>query len=70
MPGARGKTKAKRPKPKVPCSLAKAASEEFTGLIDDIEGAEGWNMTVNVLCEFLQLPGGYAVLNLRVHSNF
>jgi hypothetical protein len=58
MPGHRGKTKAKKPKPIVHVhSVARIPSEEFIGLVDDIERAEGWNTRVKVLCEFLQLPG-------------
>ncbi|KAG2137433.1 uncharacterized protein EDB93DRAFT_766241 [Suillus bovinus] len=57
MPGSRGKTKAKKPKPIVNVhSVARAPSEEFVGLVDDIERTEGWNARIKILCEFLQLP--------------
>jgi hypothetical protein len=60
MPGPRGKTKPKKPKPIVNVhSVARVPSDEFIGLVDDIEGADGWNTRVKVLCEFLQLPGEY-----------
>jgi hypothetical protein len=78
MPGPRGKAKAKKSKPKPKAhSLANlnATSEdsEFNELIDDVDGAEGWNKIVNVLCEFLQLPGVYTCnlsLGLRLIAYF
>ncbi|KAG1741461.1 uncharacterized protein EDB91DRAFT_1130575 [Suillus paluster] len=73
MPGPRGgKAKAKKPKPVVH-SVARVTSdlEEFSGLVDDIEGAEGWNTRVKVLCEFLQLPDLSRRSGLKkVHANF
>ncbi|OJA09700.1 hypothetical protein AZE42_05563 [Rhizopogon vesiculosus] len=74
MPGPRGKAKAKKPKPRTKAlSLTNATSEdsEFNELIDDIDGAEGWNKIVNVLCEFLQLPDLSKRSGLKkIHANF
>ncbi|KAG2111771.1 hypothetical protein BD769DRAFT_1630248 [Suillus cothurnatus] len=72
MPGPRGKTKARKPKPIVNVrSVARVPSEEFIGLVDDIEGAEGWDTRVKVLCEFLQLPDLSRRSGLKkVHANF
>lgn len=61
MPGPRRKANnAKKSKSKSKAlSVTNATSEdsEFNDLTDDIDGAKGWNEIVNVLCEFLQLPG-------------
>jgi hypothetical protein len=63
MLGPRGKTKPKRPKPIVNVhSVARVPSKEFTELVGNIEGADGWNTRVKVLCEFLQLPGELSLL--------
>ncbi|KAG0707957.1 hypothetical protein DFH29DRAFT_979573 [Suillus ampliporus] len=72
MPGPRGKAKAKKPKPIVHSVVhAQSDLEEFSGLVDDIEGAEGWNTRVKILCEFLQLPDLSRRSGLKkVHANF
>jgi len=63
MPGPRQKIKAKKPKsqPKALSLPLNATPDdsEFHDLINDIEGTEGWNKIVDVLCEFLRLPGEY-----------
>lgn len=78
MLGSRRKAHAKKSKSKSKSkalSLTNATSEdsEFNDLTDDIDGAKGWNEIVNVLCEFLRLPGKDAeqpvVVILSLKSN-
>lgn len=61
MPGPRGKPRAKKSKSKSNAThslpIPTPDDSEFIDLIDDIDGAQGWNKIVNVLCEFLRLPG-------------
>jgi hypothetical protein len=55
MPGPGRKTKAK---PKASSSGSTAISDsQLESFIADIDSADGWNPVINILCDYLDLPG-------------
>ncbi|KAK7059703.1 hypothetical protein R3P38DRAFT_2495642 [Favolaschia claudopus] len=70
MPGPGHKTKSK-PKPIPSGASSNAPSQVDIGLLDDIDGVDGWNPVVGILCAHLRIPdletrGGLK----KVHANF
>ncbi|EGO29215.1 hypothetical protein SERLADRAFT_359379 [Serpula lacrymans var. lacrymans S7.9] len=53
MPGPRSKAKKAKKTQKLE---PKQELDRFEHLVDDIDGAEGWNAIVSILCDYFQLP--------------
>ncbi|KAJ3814331.1 hypothetical protein F5876DRAFT_86482 [Lentinula aff. lateritia] len=79
MPGPGGKkngTKKKHPKTNTENELSVSKSSEALSLVSEsyveqISNAEGWNRTVDILCDYFNIPDLSSRSGLRrVHSNF
>ncbi|KAJ4464022.1 hypothetical protein C8J55DRAFT_538962 [Lentinula edodes] len=79
MPGPGGKkngAKKKHPKPNTANELSVSKSSDALSLVsesyvEEIGNAEGWNRTVDILCDYFNIPDLNSRSGLRrVHSNF
>lgn len=57
-PGSRAKAKSKKTKTKSGSgSIAQSHTDADEIYVVKIDNAEGWDMIVNILCDYFQLPG-------------
>lgn len=60
MPKPRGKAKSKTLRPTVPISGTSDLKDRDTmKFVEDIDGTEGRNTIITILCEHLEVPGAF-----------
>jgi hypothetical protein len=56
-PSNRGKGKSKKSKPKNGSASSSRPNDTDEIYVVDIDNAEGWEVVVNILCDYFELPG-------------
>jgi hypothetical protein len=72
-PSNRGKGKSKKRKPTSGSASSSRPNDTDEVYVVDIDNAEGWEVVVNILCDYFELPGWsnlQGVSRLTFHETF